>query len=63
MAEVIALDTGSVEYSAEDASVDIDELITLLEEAKESGAERVTLASGNHRGGKYLRLRTDYEWT
>lgn len=58
----IILDTGSVEYSAEAAQTDIDDLIAALEEAKEDGATHVVLASGNHRGAKYMRVRADFDW-
>ena len=58
----IILDTGSVEYSAEEAQTDIDDLIATLKEAKEDGATHVVLSSGNHRGAKYMRVYADYEW-
>jgi diketogulonate reductase-like aldo/keto reductase len=47
---------GDVEYSPEDARLDIDELISALEEMKEEGATHVVGLSGNYRGAKYQRL-------
>lgn len=47
---------GSVEYSADAAEVEIDELIEALENAKNDGATHVLGLSGNYRGAKYVRL-------
>lgn len=52
---------GSVEYSREEAEVDIDELIAALEQAKEDGATHIVGLSGNYRGAKYVSLGTDFE--
>lgn len=60
--ETIILGSGSVEYGIEEAAVDIESLITALEEAKEEGATHVVLHSGNHRGAKWQRLSADWEW-
>jgi hypothetical protein len=57
MDKVYALiSAGSVEYSASDAEISIDEFIAALEEAKEDGATHVLGLSGNYRGAKYVRL-------
>lgn len=53
---------GGVEYSAEDAKVRIDDLITLFEEAKEEGADYVLFLSGNHRGAQYVSFPLEYDW-
>lgn len=50
------MSAGSVEYSAENAAVEIEELIASLEEAREDGATHVVGLSGNYRGAKYVRL-------
>lgn len=55
---------GSVEYNAEEAEVDIDDLIAQLEAAKEDGATHVLGLSGNYRGAAYVRLgepQVEYE--
>lgn len=58
----VVLGTGSVEYSINDASTDINDLIASLEEAREDGATHVVAYSGNYRGAKYLRLTGEVEW-
>lgn len=60
--KTVVLNTGSVEYNLEEAVCEIDELISLLEQVKEEGAEYVTIASGNHRGPKFMRLRAESDW-
>lgn len=50
------MSAGSVEYSIENAAVEIDELIEALEEAREDGATHVAGLSGNYRGAKYVRI-------
>jgi hypothetical protein len=50
------ISTGNVEYSREEAEVDIDDLIAQLQEAKEDGATHVLGLSGNYRGAQYVRL-------
>lgn len=50
------MDAGSVEYSREDARIDIDELIAELEQLKEDGVTHVIGLSGNYRGAEYVRL-------
>jgi pyruvate-formate lyase-activating enzyme len=52
----ITLSAGSVEYSLDEAAVPIEELIALLEEAKEDGATHVVGTSGNYRGAQWVRL-------
>lgn len=61
-ANVIVLDAGSVEYSADEAAIHIDELIEMLESAKSEGADRVVFLSGNYRGAKYVNAPRHYEW-
>jgi hypothetical protein len=58
----VGINAGSVEYSAEEAAVEIDELIELLEQAKEDGATHVVGFSGNYRGARYVRLGDHYDW-
>ena len=54
---------GSVEYSREEAQVEIDDLIAQLEQAKEDGATHVVGLSGNYRGAQYVRLgEVEVEW-
>jgi hypothetical protein len=50
------ISAGNVEYSADEAAVDIDVLIAQLQEAKEDGATHVVGLSGNYRGAQYVRL-------
>lgn len=47
---------GNVGYSREEASIDIDEMIAQLEDAKRYGATHVVGLSGNHRGARYVSL-------
>lgn len=58
----VGISAGSVEYSLDSAAVDIDELISMLEEAKEDGATHVVGFSGNYRGAQYVRLGTSFDW-
>lgn len=58
----VAITSGTVTYSASEASVSIDELIATLEEAREDGATQVVGLSGNYRGAKYVRLFAEVEW-
>lgn len=58
----VGISAGNVEYSVEEAAVNIDELIEALQAAKEDGATYVVGFSGNYRGAQYVRLSTDYEW-
>lgn len=60
--QTIVLAGGSVEYSREDAEVSIDELIEALEDAKEQGATRVVMSSGNYRGAKWATIRSSWDW-
>lgn len=58
------ISAGSVEYSKQDAEIDIEELIAQLEQAKEDGATHVVGLSGNYRGAQYVRLgsvEVDYD--
>lgn len=50
---------GDVEYSREGAAVDINDLIQVLTDAKNSGVTEIVLESGNYRGPKYLCLSLD----
>lgn len=59
---VATLSAGSVEYSLEEAAVEIDELIELLESAKSEGATHVVGTSGNYRGAQWTRLGRMYGW-
>ncbi len=57
---------GSVEYGKAEAEVDIDEMISQLQQAKEDGATHVLGASGNYRGAQWVRLgevEVDYDET
>lgn len=55
--EMIAtISAGSVEYSIDEAIVDIDEFIEKLEEARDEGATHIVGLSGNYRGASYVRL-------
>lgn len=58
----VTLDAGSVEYSLDEAAMPIDDLIELLEQAKEEGATHVVGASGNYRGAQWVRFREYYGW-
>jgi len=60
--DTVILDAGEVEYSEEKAACDIDALIAALQEAKGEGATHVVLASGNHRGARWLNLEPGWEW-
>lgn len=61
-AEVVTVYAGGVEYSVDEAAASIDDLIDLLENAKEEGATHVVFSSGNYRGPKYIRIGNSYEW-
>lgn len=58
----VGIAAGSVEYDAEEAAVEIDDLIRLLKEAQEDGATHVVGFSGNYRGAQYVRLGDSFEW-
>lgn len=59
---VAVFGAGRIEYSLDEAVVDIDELIAALEEAKEDGATHVVASSGNYRGASYAGLSTHWEF-
>ena len=59
---VIGISAGSVEYSAEKAARTIDEMIEMLEQAKEEGATHIVGFSGNYRGAQYVRLGRSFDW-
>lgn len=58
----VLISHGSVEYSLDEAAVEIDELIEALQQAKEDGATHVAGASGNYRGAQWMRITTDPSW-
>ena len=58
----VVLAGGSVEYSAKEAAVKIDELIETLQRAKDDGAEFVLMSSGNYRGAQWASIGTDFSW-
>ena len=49
----VVMTAGSVAYSLDEAAVEIDKLIELLQAAKEEGATHVVQASGNYRGAQW----------
>lgn len=55
---IVGIPAGSVEYSKDDAAVDIDEMIETLQSLKDDGATHVVGLSGNYRGARYVRLGT-----
>ena len=57
-----ALSAGSVEYSAEQAAVKVDDLIETLQEMKDQGVEWVVQSSGNYRGAQWMSLGAGWEW-
>lgn len=61
-AEVVTVYAGDVEYSLDEAAASIDDLIGLLENAKEEGAVYVVFLSGNYRGAQYIRVDNSYDW-
>lgn len=58
----ITLSAGNVEYSLAEAAVDINELIELLESARDEGATHVVGTSGNYRGAQWVKLGRMYDW-
>lgn len=60
--DVVTLDTGDVEYSVEKAVMLIDDMIELMENAKEEGATHLVFLSGNYRGAQYLAAPRMYDW-
>lgn len=59
---VAAISAGNVEYSLDEAAVEIDTLIVELENAKENGCTHVVGTSGNYRGAQWVRLGTSWGW-
>jgi 2-iminoacetate synthase ThiH len=59
MTNIGIIHTGSVQYDADEASVDIDDFIESLERAREDGITHVCLESGNYRGAKYMTVYAD----
>lgn len=53
---------GGVEYAIEEAAIEIDELIAVLEEMREDGVEHVVMSSGNYRGAQWASIRADWSW-
>lgn len=58
----VTLSAGNVEYALDEAAVEIDDLIELLESAKSEGATHVVGTSGNYRGAQWVRLGRRYDW-
>lgn len=58
----VFMSAGSVEYDLSTAKVDIDEMISALQEAKDDGATHIAGLSGNYRGAQYVRLSTSLGW-
>jgi hypothetical protein len=58
----IVINAGNVQYSLEESAVTIDDMIEMLEMAKEEGATHVVGASGNYRGPQWVRLGRSYDW-
>lgn len=58
----VTLYAGDVFYDVNEAAVSIDNLIQMLEYAKEDGATHIVLLSGNYRGPRYLGLSLDFDW-
>lgn len=54
----VYLPAGSVEYAAEDAEMDINELIERLEMLRDDGATHIVGLSGNYTGAQYTSLGT-----
>lgn len=50
------ISAGSIEYSLDEASVSIEELIEELQQAQHEGATHVVGLSGNYRGASYVKL-------
>ena len=59
---IVTLEFASVEYDAESATMTIDELMELLEEAREEGATHVVGLTGNVYGAKYARIRAEVDF-
>lgn len=53
---VVTIDCGQVEYSQNQAAVDIEELIGQLTDLQDQGATHVVGLSGNYRGAQYVKL-------
>lgn len=60
--ECVTLSAGSVEYSLDEAAIEITELIELLQSAQSEGATHVVGTSGNYRGAQWVRLGRMYNW-
>lgn len=60
--DTIVIPAGSVEYSIDEARIEIDDLISALESAKSDGAEFVVMASGNYRGAQWMRVSADLDF-
>lgn len=62
--ECITLSAGNVEYSLDEAAIEISDLIELLQSAQSEGATHVVGTSGNYRGAQWVRLGSysGYGW-
>lgn len=62
--QCITLSAGNVAYSLDESAVEIDDLIDLLQSAKEEGATHVVGTSGNYRGAQWVRIGSysGYGW-
>ena len=61
-AATVVLAGGGVEYDVEEAQVSIDDLIAVLEGAREDGATHVVMESGNYRGARWASVVADVTW-
>lgn len=58
----VILSSGGVQYDVEEAQVSIDDLIAVLEGAREEGATHVVMESGNYRGARWASVVADIVW-
>lgn len=53
---------GGVEYSAEDAAIEIDALLRVVEDMKADGITHVVMSSGNYRGAQWASIRDHWNY-
>ena len=61
-APYVTIEFGSVEYDPEQATMTIDDLMEVLEQAKADGATHVVGLSGNVYGAKYVRIYPEVDF-
>lgn len=60
--QIAIMQSGSVEYSMESATVSLEDLREMVDDMEQQGVTHVVVASGNYRGAKWQHLPLGWEF-